>query len=950
MATLSSNFNDFPITSFLRNHVTDKEKHNCSVTGMGQLKGKWAVSDEEYPHFLDMLHDYLFNRKQRPINLVEQRRQDGYAPILIDLDFKYPVESAIERRFTLSNIHTFIEKYVAAITRYFDISTFESIRFFVTLRPTPYEDKKNSTRSLKDGVHIICPDLVLPSEYQQVIRGIVLSSDIVSTSFNDTNYINTPKDVFDESVVKKQGWFFLGESKPDIPAYSLVSIYAYYPSSRNFKEESITIPSRELIELLSIRYRLKISDIHVRNEVAEEWIQKSGDILGNVQRANGFAERITGDNAEVITSNQREGYTADEIALAKLLADKCLSGARADNYNTWMEVAWCLHSIDSSDDMFNCWLRFSSKSAKYNSNNVEQLRRDWNNGWGRSGDRFTKSSVHYWAKIDNPEEYTRIVDSDIIEYIERNAAATHTHVARIMQRMYIGSFRASVTSRNTDWYKYDGIWLKIPQGIQLRIRMTSEIAPLVARARAIASRKIQNEDGDINISFSNNGKTSKPKSPQQIRVDDLWTIEKQLYNAGFKDNVMKECIGLFYEENMAKRLNTNPYTIGFANGIIDLRSEFTDGAGVKGYRVEFRPGRPDDYISFRAGFIEERSMEPIDYVPYDPTDSLQIEIDDFMSKVFPNRGVREYMWRKLASCLEGTNREQVYDTWIGRGGNGKSKLVDLMSMTLGEYSSSLQSTAMTRKRPDSGAANPDIMSIRNKRFIYMSEPDEKEALNTSRMKQFTGEDVIEARGLFEDQGRFQMTGKLFMLCNSLPVVNSMDFGTWRRIRVVPFESTFVDPTSSDINPAKNIYPRDMFLDSKLRKWRTPFMSRLIHVYETEYSKNGLNPVPEIVSDESRKYQEMYDSFGKFMNSRLRYGSKHPVDGERTALADIIRVYREWTQLIGPGAGKRLTPSEIENRLTSAIGIPEESKKYYRHCRLFEDDASIEEFDNESGPE
>jgi hypothetical protein len=42
-------------------------------------------------------------------------------------------------------------------------------------------------------------------------------------------------------------------------------------------------------------------------------------------------------------------------------------------------------------------------------------------------------------------------------------------------------------------------------------------------------------------------------------------------------------------------------------------------------------------------------------------------------------------------------------------------------MALGDYTSSLQSTAMTRKRPDAGAANPDIMAIRNKRFIYMAE-------------------------------------------------------------------------------------------------------------------------------------------------------------------------------------------------------------------------------------
>ena len=151
------------------------------------------------------------------------------------------------------------------------------------------------------------------------------------------------------------------------------------------------------------------------------------------------------------------------------------------------------------------------------------------------------------------------------------------------------------------------------------------------------------------------------------------------------------------------------------------------------------------------------------------------------------------MWRKLASCLEGANKEQRYDTWIGVGGNGKSKLVDLVALTLGDYATSLQSTALTRKRPESGAANPDIIAVWKKRFIYLAEPDDGEPLNTSRMKQFTGEDVVEARGLFQDQQKFQITGKLFMLCNRLPPIHTNDRGTWRRVIAVPFESKFVDP-------------------------------------------------------------------------------------------------------------------------------------------------------------
>ena len=78
------------------------------------------------------------------------------------------------------------------------------------------------------------------------------------------------------------------------------------------------------------------------------------------------------------------------------------------------------------------------------------------------------------------------------------------------------------------------------------------------------------------------------------------------------------------------------------------------------------------------------------------------------------------------------------------------------------------------------------------------------------MKQFSGEDVVEARGLFEDQQRFRITGKLFMMCNRLPPIHAMDRGTWRRIRVLLFGSKFVDKSDPELKIGRpNVFPRDM---------------------------------------------------------------------------------------------------------------------------------------------
>jgi P4 family phage/plasmid primase-like protien len=895
------------------------EKGDVSFTGMGTIKGKFMVKDEDYSEFLNLLHEYLFDEKRRPLNLVEQRRNDLYTPILIDIDFKYPSEQAIQRQFELSHIHAFIRKYVENLTHFYKLD--KPLRFFITLRPGPYEDKKSTNRSIKDGVHIQCPDIILHSEHQQVLRHRSVELSNISSAFQNTGYINSEKDIFDEAIVKKNGWFFYGESKPDIPAYHLASVYVYHNGS--FYEETHNYTSRQLIELLSIRYNLQAEAISFIPETQDEWKVRLDYCTG--KRVNTSEEPKEVIVVTTTSSNVYEQFEKDKIYTAKLLAIDCLSTERASGYQSWIEVGWCLRSIDNSEDMFNVFLEFSNKSSKAGENNVNALLRDWNRGW-RSERQFTIRSLHMWAKQDNPKRYREIMKNSFVDFVEREVDATHTHIARLMKRMYENNYCAAVDSKKVDWYEFTGnCWKKLHQGIELRNKMTNEVAEVIIEARRTIREKLQSVNTDQTFIDS--------------RMKKMLKIEQSLYTSGFKDSVMKDCIGLFYEEEFANKLNSNEYLLGFNNGVIDLHAKKDDK-----YYVQFRKAEPTDFITFMAGRYVTKNCEPIDYIEYNPTDPEQAiihaEIDDFMEKVFPRADLRKYMWRKLASCLEGANKEQTYETWIGVGGNGKSKLVDLMSMALGDYASSLQSTALTRKRPDAGSANPDIMAIRNKRFIYMAEPDDKEPLNTSRMKQFTGEDDVEARGLFEDQTKFKITGKIFMLCNAFPAINTMDRGTWRRVRAVPFESKFIDPMVEDSNPDIHIYPRDNQLDIKLKKWRTLFMSRLVYIYKTEYLQSGLGTVPSVVTQESNKYQESFDSVAKFMNARIREIKR---GGYESNIKDIFRIYKNWYESIGGGVGKKLSQIELYKRLSDKCGEPSD-RKTFKQMRLFEDDIDIEEYD------
>ena len=923
-----------PFHQFTASHRTGDKGEECTFAGMQALKGKFTVRPEEYPHFLDLLHDYLFVQRRRPLNLVEQRRGDQNSPILIDMDFKYPTEHAIQRQFNIvPHVHNFIQAYTEQLMHFYTLT--KPIRFFISLRPAPYEDKKALQRSIKDGVHIQCPDIVLHSEAQQVLRHRSLELGILATAFKDTGFINSEKDIFDEAIVKKNGWFFYGESKPDIPAYQLESVYVYDPATHKFHEEDPqAYGTRQLMELLSIRYNLTDVRVELKADAQEEWQARLDMCCGRRSTIviNTVPEGQVAPIIQLTSSNVFQQMELDNIELAKQLTLECLSAERATGYQPWLQVGMCLHTIDASEEMFETWMEFSAKSAKAGQNNRAELFRNWTR-WARNGGvKLTDRSLHMWAKQDNPVRYRQIMNNSFVNYVESEVDLTHTHIARLMKRMYSNDYCASVDSKRVEWYHFNGTyWKKIPQGIELRNKMTTEVAQVISDTRSRIRRRLENLD-------------ENQRTWEETRMKKMLKIEESLYQSGFKDSVMKECVGIFYEEDFAQKLNANQYLIGFGNGVLDLRVPVDPLDLAKGYTVAFRKAEPTDFITFMAGRYVTKNCDPIDYIEYDEYDLEQTEIhakiDDFMCKLFPKPELRTYMWRKLASCLEGANKEQTYETWIGVGGNGKSKLVDLMSMVLGDYASSLQATAMTRKRPDAGAANPDIMAIRNKRFIYMAEPDDREPLNTSRMKQFTGEDDVEARGLFEEQTKFKITGKIFMLCNAFPAINTMDRGTWRRVRAVPFESKFVDPNVEEINVAANVYPRDNQLDQNLLAWREHFMSRLVHIYKTEYQPNGLGQVPAIVTQESTKYQESFDSVGKFMRARIREVKK---GGYEEDIKNIFRTYKAWYEEIGGGVGRKLSQMELYKRLSDKCGEPAD-KKTFKQMRLFESDEDIAEYD------
>ena len=922
-------FYDHELYKFLNDRRTDSKDPSLTHTTGSIFKGKWNIdNDNDYTTFYNLLNDYLFVKKGKTLNIVEHPKINKPKPLVIDLDFHYPNHNNLVRTFDNSHIQKFIEGIIHTLDKFFNIDDYECLRFFVTMRQGPRNAPQKPYN--QDGVHIECPDIILSNDQQYVIRSYILNNNNLKDSFKDSGYNNPDNEVYDIAMTRKQGWYPYGESKSNVPPYLLKHIVSYNPSEKKISEEDINkYSNRELLELLSVRYNIDENPVEIKDEYKDEYemiLNKETEIVVE-------EETETPLQNEILQEFLVKTHSEQEKTVIHRLVMECLNKSRADDYDLWMRVGWALHNIEKSEDMFQLWMGFSKQSSKFRHNDINQLKVDFFHRMRTTNDnapKLTERSLHNWAKKDNFKKYKEVIADYINEYIQHEVDGTNHHIALLLKRLYKNNYVASVNNRDTDWFYYDddmNMWKHINQGLDLKRKISTEVAQCIKDVEY----KISQRAHDPNT-------REQTKKILYAEIEKFQKIQRSLYTNSFIESTMRQAVQVFGDEDFMIKLNRDPYLFACKNGVIQLRVKTDD----KPYdHVIFRNGIPEDYLSFLAG-NDFPDNEPINYVPYDAKNPIFKEIYDFFDKIFPNKELRDYFLRLLASTLEGTNREQCFYIWEGVGGNGKSKIVEFMRLVFGDYQTSLQSTVLTRKKPQSGAANPDIMAIKNKRFIYLQEPDYKEPINTSLMKQFSGEDVIEARALFKDQEKFKITGKLHMMCNSKPGVETMDRGTWRRIRVIPFVSKFVEHDSPELlAKKKNVFIRDNDLDKKLLEWREPFLSLLVHIYESEYLKNGLEPTPVIVKKACEEYKESNDSFAKFENDRIR--KVNPLEGTKITFKEIDRSYRKWSTDVANGA-RKLNQQDLLKRVNDEYGEPADGK-YYLDRKVFMDDNEVEAFDN-----
>lgn len=293
----------------------------------------------------------------------------------------------------------------------------------------------------------------------------------------------------------------------------------------------------------------------------------------------------------------------------------------------------------------------------------------------------------------------------------------------------------------------------------------------------------------------------------------------------------------------ANQLDADPLLLGCSNGTLDLRTG------------ELRTASPDDLISLGNN------------VRYDP-DAECPRWEQTLEEVFASdHALIEYVQRKVGYALTGSTKEQEVDVLFGSGGNGKDTLLRPIMRIIGEQALTTPMDTFARTR-DKGVRN-DLARLHRARLVIASESAEGRRLDEAAIKAVSGGGPIAARFLYGEFFEYTPTFKTWLVTNHKPRVEGDDDAIWRRLRLIPFNVSFIGR-------------EDKELGSKLEAELPGILAWAVRGC-LEWQREGLG-LPPAVERATNEYRADEDLLGLFLDQRCELTADGTAEPVRLRLA------------------------------------------------------------------
>ena len=549
-------------------------------------------------------------------------------------------------------------------------------------------------------------------------------------------------------------------------------------------------------------------------------------------------------------------YSIDDIRKLIYILDK----KYYNNHHLWFRVgAGIYNTLGDTEEAYELFDEWSSQSYKHGG--VREL---WRSFMFSPLTNITIGSLRYYAKTSDEKKYREFCKEynaqNMYKKFYNNELFCDENHAKCLRWILNGKIVTCKEKRSTNYYIFENHrWIKKTHESDLVKMINKQLRQFLYDKYQDYNKKAEvcEDDDDLRERYVSCAK----------KVVDEWT---KLGNAKKKTGIIKEfeCLVMKEQEAFTDKLDEYRHLIGFNNGVYDLDKN------------EFRDAIPSDLITMSTNY---------DFVEQDE-DIIKKELLDFISSIMNGKTMSDYLLKTLAYQLHGNKYLELIYYWTGVGSNGKSVVGDLAKYTFGGYYYKPDVKMITTQKQSASSQSEYLMKSKGRRFVFMTEPEESEKIQASLMKEWSGGDDIQSRGMYESSAEFKPQFAMQIAMNEKADLSGSDAnGIARRLRIIPFVFKFCD--EKDMNPDN---PFDKLVDRTLKqkfehdiRYRQQFMRILIEYYNEHVKGNKNIEDPPEVLVESSSYINDQDGVQYFIDAFIIKDKESNTDRR-----DIYRAFKD----------------------------------------------------------
>jgi len=518
------------------------------------------------------------------------------------------------------------------------------------------------------------------------------------------------------------------------------------------------------------------------------------------------------------------------------------------------------------------WIKASRKSKMFNKDFCQENYDSFEN------DKVTVRTLGWYFRSDNRKKYDNWHRTWCYSTLYDSRDCEHTVVGEAFYKCFWTRYMFT----GKKWYEFRRNRLVGIEEQKIEKTITAEFIPCFDNLSYQLQGEVQKLNSRMKIGSKSHADAVKKL---QEEIQKIQKLIQRLRNVPFRGCILKSIRTFFYYENIHKVLNKNPSLIGCSNCVIEL----TEEKAIK------RDGKPEDFITKKIGVPYMTNYS------YDHPDVK--DIIKYLTQVFPNKEIRDYMYKDLASMLYRRNSEKLFRVWIGDTNGSKSVLMKMMRHWLGDYYCDLPEEFFSAKKMSSSGPSPELAQTEDAAVAFTSEPDSDESWKGARIKKITGGDSFYARSCGEDGGTIESTFKYILVLNIVPDINGMDEATKNRFMMIPFEGRWLKPEEEEITPvaetfeeqvANKTYRMDPRFEENIPRLSSALNWLCIQNY-SKYLNEGLKR-PNYIKKFMDEYWSKNDPFSAFIEEVLEIPKKQDGlvdDNKYVTVSDIYPKYRTW---------------------------------------------------------